>query len=86
MAREVVVISRHWHGPEITVSVNHEAIKLELSLEDFCRALVAEMPHPTKVWSRAGAEANVIDAMHGVLAKVKEASVYNPPAPVPEPG
>lgn len=85
-AREIVVISRYWHSPAITVGIDQEKIRIELSLDDFCRALVQEIPHPAMCFSRQGLETNILAAMRTVLEKTKEASVYNPPALAPQPG
>ena len=79
MAREMVVISRHWHQPNVVVGIDKEKIRLELSLEDFCRAVVSEIPHPAATFTRKGLEANILAALQVVLAKAKESSVYNPP-------
>lgn len=81
--RTMVVISRHWHQPQVVVGIDHEHIRLELSLEDFCVALAAEVPHPSLTMTRAGLEGQLVEAMHRVLFKTKESSVYNPPAVPP---
>ena len=83
--RAKVVISRHWHQPDIVVGIDHEHIRLELSLEDFTKALVAEIRHPVTFLTRSGLEVNIVAAIDTVLAKAKESSVHNPPAPLPEP-
>lgn len=83
--RAMVVISRHWHQPNVVVGIDQEKIRLELSLEDFCKAVAQEVPHPAKCFTRKGLEENMLAAMEIVLAKAKEASVYNPPAPLPQP-
>ena len=83
--KAMVVISRHWHGPEIKIAIDHEAIRLEISLEDFVKALVAEIRHPVTFFTRGGLEGNIVAAIDTVLAKAKEASIHNPPAPLPQP-
>ena len=71
-----VHISRHWHEPLIEVTVHQEGIAIELSLEDFCKAVVAEIPHPALTMTRAALEKNVLAALAGTLNKVKEASNF----------
>lgn len=85
MAGAVLVISRHWHEPEVRVGVDHEQIRLEMSVEDFCRALVQEIPHPVLCFTRKGLTENVVAAVAVVLGKVKETSVHVPPGVIPEP-
>jgi len=74
--KQIVHISRHWNSPEIQVSVYKEGIALEVSLEDFCKAVVAEIPAPLMTFKRATLEAQVIAALEAVLSKVKEASAH----------
>jgi len=78
-AREMIVISRHWHQPEVLVGIDVEKIRLELSVEDFCKALVQEIPHPMKTLTRKGLEGDLLEAVQIVLGKAKESSVHNPP-------
>ena len=40
---ETVVISREWHHPQITVTLNKDRITVEASLADFVEGLLAEM-------------------------------------------
>lgn len=74
--KEIVHISRHWDSPEIKVAVHRDGIAIEVSLEDFCKAVVAEIPHPALTMSRAKLESNVLSALAVVLGKVKEASAH----------
>ena len=74
--KKTVHISRHWTNPAIQVTVCRDGIALEISLEDFCRAVVAELPHPAFTMTRAALEKNVVGAIEGTLNKVKEATAY----------
>jgi hypothetical protein len=74
--KEIVHISRYWSNPQIKVAVHLEGIALEITLEDFCKAVVAEMPHPATVMTRAKLESNVLTALQVALGKVKDASNY----------
>jgi hypothetical protein len=85
MQRSVVVISRHWHNPAIEVGVSSDGIQIDMAVEDFCRALVAEIPHPVMCFTRTGLADNIVAAMDVVLEKAKQASIHNPPAPAAQP-
>lgn len=41
--KEIVTISRHWNNPEIRMTVNSEAISLEIDLSNFLEALRQEI-------------------------------------------
>lgn len=62
-----VVVSRYWHHPEITVSLNEDGIAIEISLDDFCRALANEIGADPKA---------AVDAKNVVLSKIKGASIH----------
>lgn len=72
--KEVVHVSRHWDNPEIKVTLYREGISIEISVQDFCKAVVAEIPHPAMVFSREKLQANILGALEVVLNKVKESS------------
>ena len=74
--KEMVVISRHWHSPEINVTVMRDGIGVSLSLEDLCKAIVAEIPHPSLTMTRAGLEKNILGTLEAVLNKAKEATIH----------
>ena len=72
--KQVVHISRYWNNPEIKVAVYLKGIAIEVSLEDFCKAVVAEVPNPAWTFTREKLQAKVILALETVIGKVKEAS------------
>jgi hypothetical protein len=74
--KNTVIISRYWDNPEIAVRIFKEGIQVEISLEDFCKAIVADIPHPWKTLSRAGLEADVLASIETVLNKAKESSIH----------
>ncbi len=74
--KETVVISRYWHSPEITVQVMRDGIGIGMSLEDLCRAIVAELPHPAFTMTRKSLEDNILSTLEGVLNKAKDATRY----------
>jgi hypothetical protein len=84
LAKTVVVVSRYWHQPEIVVGIDHQQIRLELSVEDFCKALVRTIRHPAMLATRSGLEEQLLAATKEVLEQVKEASVHSPLPALPE--
>lgn len=70
-----VIISRHWNNPEITVYVDSEKIEVQMSIENFCKAIVAEVSHPAFTLTRAELEKNVLKVVTTVLEKAKQATV-----------
>jgi len=76
LQKAVVHISRHWHNPAIAIELHSDGIKLECTLEDFCRAIVAEIAHPAFVLRRSTLEANVLAAVEPVLNKIKQSTVH----------
>jgi len=71
-----VIISRHWDNPEITVHVDDEKIEVQMSIEDFCKSLVAEIPHPLLTLTRSQLEKNCLKTINTVVDKAKEATAY----------
>ena len=69
-------ISRHWHAPEIAITVYRDGIAIETSIEDFCKAIVAEISHPWKTVTRGGLEKNVLAVLEATLNKIKESSTH----------
>lgn len=72
--KEVVLISRYWNNPNITVRVDSKKIEVEMSVQDFCKAIVAEIPHPSTTLTRSKLEKNVLSVVQTVLNKAKEAT------------
>ena len=73
-----LVISKHWHEPEIELKFDADGFEINLTLEDFCRALVAEAPHPWSTFTRNKLENDIISAVDTVLTKAKEVSIHLP--------
>jgi hypothetical protein len=70
----VVVISRYWDNPMITVVIDDEKIEVKMPVQDFLKAIVAEIPHPSATMTRSKLEAQVLKVLPVVLNKVKEAT------------
>lgn len=73
--REIVTISRHWGNPVIKVRVNHEAIGLQIRIDDYLVALVAEIGNPAMMLTQAQLLARLRGAAERVRMKVQESSV-----------
>ena len=69
-----LVISRHWNNPTITVAVNQDQIQLFADIGSFAKGVLAELPHPAKVWTRAQMESALLTALVKAVEKVKDAS------------
>jgi hypothetical protein len=69
-----LVISRYWNNPTITVCIDSEKIEVRMTVEDFCKAIVAEIPHPSKTMTRTKLEKNILGVLETVLNKAKEAT------------
>ena len=76
-----VVVSRHWHNPEITAALHLERkgvlggmIAIDMSVEDFIKAVVHELG--TKRWAmkQEDFEFRLLACASMVLDKMKESS------------
>lgn len=76
LQKHVVHVSRHWEHPNIEVKVYVDGIAVEISLEDFCKALAAEVPHPIVTLTRGKLERDILAAMDVVLEKAKESTIH----------
>jgi hypothetical protein len=74
--KETLHITRHWHSPEIRVAVHREGIEIEMSLEDFCLALAAEVGNPRFMFTSDTLKNKLMVSVDIVLNKVKEASAF----------
>lgn len=52
MEKDVVVISREWHNPNIRMVVNPKGINISMSVDDFIMALAEEVGSPTMILTR----------------------------------
>jgi hypothetical protein len=69
-----VVISRYWNNPMITVVISDEKIEVQMPVEDFLKAVVAEIPHPSITMTRSQLESQILKVLPAVLNKAKEAT------------
>lgn len=69
-----LIISRYWNHPTITVRIDSQKIEVQMPVEDFCKAVVAEIRHPSFIQTRAGLEKQILDVLETVLNKAKEAT------------
>jgi hypothetical protein len=69
-----VVISRHWDRPQIEVTVNREKIAVVMDMQDFIKALAAEMPPTWKTLTKDRRDSALSAAYLKTIEKVKEAT------------
>lgn len=76
--RTSLLVSNYWHKPGIAMRIIHcpdqapeGGIMLEMPLEDFRKAVLAELPHSLKLWTSAQMEAAMDTAMTAVVDKLK---------------
>jgi len=75
--KSIIVASNYWHQPGVKVTIRHDetaphgSIHVEMSLDDFVKALSKEMTHPLKVWTRTAMEAAIQQAAKDAMEKVK---------------
>jgi hypothetical protein len=74
MNKAKLVIGRLWNNPEIYTQVTDEKIEMQISLEDYHKALVAEMGSPALVMTKDGLLERMEAASERVLTEVKTAS------------
>ena len=72
--KKTVVISRNWDNPKIEITITDAGISLEISLEDFCKAVVAEAKHPALTFTRQKLEDQIVGAIDLAVEKIKAAS------------
>jgi len=69
-----MVISRYWNSPLITVVVSDEKIEVQMTVENFLKAIVQEIPHPSITIARSQLESQILKVLPTVLNKAKEAT------------
>jgi hypothetical protein len=69
-----LIISRFWHNPTIEVYVDSEKIEVRMSVEDFIKVMVSEIPHPSATMTRAKLEKQMLGVLDSVLSKAKKAT------------
>jgi hypothetical protein len=73
-------MSNYWHNPGISITFKHDhdspegSVHVEIGMNDFVQALVKELDHPMKIWTRTGLSKALNNAYATALEKVKEAT------------
>ena len=75
MYRSLVTVTREWHNPQINIHVTHLDIKLDITLDDFLKAIVEEAGNPTMLLTKAQLLARLEKAAEVVVDKVKQESI-----------
>lgn len=79
-SRSVVVASNYWHQPGVKVSFRHDeespkgSCHVEIDVEDFLKALEAEMIHPLKTFTRRRRRSAIRAAYASAIEKIKQAA------------
>lgn len=76
MKSQVVVVSRKWNSPDISVSVNSTEIKVEMSLTAFVESLLEEVGNPALILTKAALATKVTEAAEKVVAEMKDATKH----------
>lgn len=71
-----VVVSRKWGSPEITAFVSKEDVGASIRLEDFVKALAAEIGSPVLLVTKTGLEKALLAAHAAVVAEMKSATRF----------
>jgi hypothetical protein len=79
MNSHMVVVSKNFHKPEIHYYIKNDEISLEIKLEDYLQALLAEVGSPLWMLSKKALADKLSAASAIVIQDMKNASVYNPP-------
>jgi hypothetical protein len=75
VARQRLVISRHWNNPTVEVTVDQDKIAIFLSASDFAEAVGYEFRlHPANLITRKRFLAALQQAVSSAIEKAKEAS------------
>lgn len=70
--KDVVVISREWHQPNIRVVITTEGIGISMGVEDYLTALVKEIGNPTAMVTQAQLQKKLLAASEVVCRKMKQ--------------
>jgi acetylglutamate kinase len=72
-----VVISKHWHQPEIAFGFDADGVRLTIPVEDFAKALAAELgaePMTFKQRMHGASSDDLLRAVRQAVEKLKQAS------------
>jgi hypothetical protein len=72
---ETITITREWHQPQITTTLDNKAISLSIPLADYLLALSEELGSPAFMITKGGLLAKMQAASDVVVSKVKAESV-----------
>ena len=74
MQKSVMTVHRAWNNPVITTTINNHGIGLEISVPDFCEAVIQEIGPVTWTFKDATFRKKFMDAVTRVIEGVKEES------------
>jgi len=73
---EQVVVSRKWSAPEITAFVTDGAVGAAMALDDYLKALAAEVGNPATLLTVNALAKALAKANYAVLAEMKATTRY----------
>ena len=73
--RTIVVVSRKWDNPSISITVTNEGLGISMSLDDFVNALASESGNPTLLVTRTQLLTRLKTSALTVVSVMKQATV-----------
>lgn len=74
--KTVVVISRQWKSPEITVRVTQEGINISMPVGEFVESLAAQVGNPTMLFTNEQLRKKMVESCNLILEEMKDASKH----------
>lgn len=71
-----VIVSRHWHNPQINAFVTVQDVGAEMDLDDFLLAVLDILGKPTYIMTREQLKTKVMAAKEEVVTELKKATVH----------
>lgn len=70
-----ITVTRKWHNPKISITVDSEQISLSMDMDDFITALIKEIGSVTTVFTQKTFADKVSAAKDRVIEGIKEESL-----------
>lgn len=66
-----VFVSRKWHEPKINVEITDKVIGITMSIEDYHKALIAEIGNPSLIVTKKALETKMNKACKIIVEEMK---------------
>lgn len=76
---KMVVISRKWEESAIEIQYLEDGIYIAMPIDKFIDSILAELPHPSRIFTRERLRKAVKSAQNKVQENMKDMTVYYPP-------